>query len=174
MATKKSIWVLFGTLVISAWVLGSITQAGAETMKFKFYSYVTRNESVPVGDVEGHILSLTTKMAFCVLENGEIATESAVITNDSIKGFGSAIQYRTMTFADGSTIIVKAQTTVEGTAVGIAGAARTTREIIKGRGRFEGIRGTGTSSVKYLPLEKGEAGPKGIGEGTLTYTLPGK
>jgi hypothetical protein len=174
MATNKSMMVLFGVLMISSFILGSSIQAGAETLKFKFYSYVTRNESVPVGDVEGHILSLTTKMAFCILENGEIATEIAVITNDSTKGFGSAIQYRTMTFADGSTIIVKAQTTAEGTAVGKPAAARTTREIIKGTGRFEGIKGTGTSTVKYLPVEKGEAGPKGIGEGTLTYTLPSK
>ena len=110
---------------------------------------------------------------FFILENGEIATEIAVMTRDNIKGSGSAIQYRTMTFADGSTIIVKAQTTVEGTVAGVS-AARTTREIIKGTGRFEGIKGTGTSTVKYFPLEKGEVGQKGIGEGTLTYTLPSK
>jgi hypothetical protein len=91
---------------------------------------------------------------------------------DNIR-IGSATQYRTMTFADGSTIIVKAQTTVEGTVAGVS-AARTKREIIKGTGRFEGIKGTGTTTVKYLPLEKGELGPKGIGEGTLTYTLPSK
>jgi hypothetical protein len=30
---KKSTWVLFGILVISAWVLGSLVQAGAETVK---------------------------------------------------------------------------------------------------------------------------------------------
>jgi len=95
------------------------------------------------------------------------------MTRDIIKGSGSSIQYRTMTFADGSTIIVKAQTTLEGTVAGTS-AARTTREIIKGTGRFEGIKGTGTSTAKYFQVEKGEAGPKGIGEGTLTYTLPSK
>ena len=173
MATKKSMMVLFGVLVISSFVLGSVIQAGAETLKFKFYTYVTQNESVPVGDVEGHILSLMTRRTFCIFENGEIATEMAVITNDIIKGSGSSMQYRTTTFADGSTIIVKAQTTVEGTVAGTS-AARTTREIIKGTGRFEGIKGTGTSTAKYFPVEKGESGPKGIGEGTLTYTLPSK
>ena len=173
MATKKSMLVLFGVLVISSFVLASVIQAGAESLKFKFYSYVTQDESLPVGDVEGHMLSLTTRRAFCILENGEIATEVAVQTRDLVKGSGSAIQYRTMTFADGSTIMVKAQTTVEVTAAG-ARTATTTREIIKGTGRFEGIKGTGTSAVKYLPLEKGELGPKGIGEGTLTYTLPSK
>ena len=173
MATKKSIMVFFGILVISSFVLGSVIQAGAETLKFKFYSYVTQDESVPVGDVEGHILSLSTRRAFCILENGEVATETAVMTRDLIKGSGSTTQYRTMTFADGSTVIVKAQTAVEGTGTGIS-AAKTTREIIKGTGRFEGIKGTGTSTVKYLPLQKGEPGQKGIGEGSITCTLPSK
>jgi len=35
MTTKKSVWVLFGILVLSAWVLGSAIQVGAETMKFR-------------------------------------------------------------------------------------------------------------------------------------------
>jgi hypothetical protein len=79
-----------------------------------------------------------------------------------------------MTFADGSTIIIKSQTTLEGVVgVGLS-SGRITREIIKGTGRFEGIKGTGTLTVKYLPVEKGEPGQKGIGEGTLTYALPSK
>ena len=78
-----------------------------------------------------------------------------------------------MTFAVGSTTFMKVQVRVEGTSAG-ASASRITREIIKGTGRFEGIKGTGTARVKYLPLEKGEPGPKGIGEGSLTYTLPPK
>ena len=173
MATKKLMWSFIIFSVASFWLMGFVTPVSAETLKFKIYSYVTQEQSLPVGDMEGHILSLMTRRAFCILENGEIATEIAVMTRDIIEGSGSAIQYRTMTFADGSTIIVKAQTTVEGTVAGTS-AARTTREIIKGTGRFEGIKGTGTSTVKYFPVEKGEAGPKGIGEGTLTYTLPSK
>lgn len=49
----------------------------------------------------------------------------------------------------------------------------TTREM--GRHcRFEGIKGNLTSKAKDLPVEKGEAGAKGSGEGTITYTLPSK
>ena len=33
MAAKKLMLVLFGICVISTWILGSVTQAGAETMK---------------------------------------------------------------------------------------------------------------------------------------------
>ena len=173
MATKKSMWVFFGILVISAWAFASALQAEAETMNYKIYTYVTKTESFPIGDVEGHTMGLSLRGAFCVFENGEVATQSSVITHDRIKGSGSAVQYSTMTFADGSTIIMKMQVTEEGTVAGPS-ASRIAREIIKGTGRFEGIKGTGTSKVKYLPVETGEAGAKGIGEGTLTYTLPSK
>jgi hypothetical protein len=155
MATKNSMWVLFGILVVSAWVLGSAIQAGAETLNYKTYTYVTKAESFPIGDVEGHTMGFSLRRAFCVFENGEVATQSSVITHDMIKGSGSAFQYSTMTFADGSTIIMKIQVTEEGTVAGPS-ASRITREIIKGTGRFEGIKGTGTTKITYLPVEKDE------------------
>jgi len=40
MATRRSKRILFNILVISAWVLGSGTQTGAETMNYKFYTWV--------------------------------------------------------------------------------------------------------------------------------------
>ena len=174
MATKKSMLVLFGVLVISSFVLASVIQAGAETLKFKVYTYATKAESVPVGDVEGHTLGLNTRRAFLVFENGEVATQSSVITTDRIKGSGPSLQYSTITFSDGSTIIIKSQNMGTGTASGARATAEMTREIIKGTGRFEGIKGTGTTTNKFLPLEEGEAGQKGIGEGSITYTLPSK
>ncbi len=70
MTTKKSKWVLFGILVISAWVLGSTIQAEAETMNYKFYTYLIKGESATVGDVEGHIVYLNMRGAFYVFENG--------------------------------------------------------------------------------------------------------
>ena len=159
MATKKSMWVLFGVLLIWAWVLGSAAQAGAETLKFKVYGYETKAESVPVDDVEGHTLNIRTRRAFCISESGEVATQVAVFLGDFIKQSGSVISYQTITFSDGSTIITKTQ--------GLIGpsTSRGTREIIKG---------TGTGTSKFLPVENGEAGPKSIGEFTLTYTLPSK
>ena len=112
MATKKSMWVLFGILVISAWVLGSAIQAGAETMNYKFYSYVIKVENVPVGDVEGHTMGVNVRSVFLVFENGEVATGYAVATGDSTKGTGSFSQYVNIIFADGSTILIKDQGTV--------------------------------------------------------------
>ncbi len=174
MFTKKSMMVFFGILVISSFVLASVTQTGAETLKFKAYTYVTKAERAPVGDVDGHNVGFSIRRAFIVFENGEVATQISVGTTDTIKGSGPSLQYQTITFSDGSTIIIKTQTALVGTAPGAPTSAKLTREIIKGTGRFEGIKGTGTSTVKYLPVEEGEAGAKGIGEGSITYTLPSK
>ena len=168
MATKKSIWVLLGISVISAWILGSAIQTEAETMNYKSYGYVTKMESVPVGDVDGHIITLTTRKSFIAFDNGELATQTCVITGDRIKGSGSSLRYSTMTFSDGSTIIIKEQVTRAETAAASKG------EIIKGTGRFKGIKGTVTGKGRVLPVEKDEVGPKGIGESTITYTLPSK
>ena len=174
MATRKSMWVLFGILVVASFVFASVIQAGAETLKFKVYTYVTKTERVPVGDVDGHTVTFFTRGAFIVFENGEVATQRSVGTSDTIKASGSSLTYQTITFSDGSTIIIKAQSAVAGTGPKAPTSGKVTREIIKGTGRFEGIKGTGTSTVKYLPVEEGEAGAKGIGEGSITYTLPSK
>jgi hypothetical protein len=174
MATKKSMWVLFGILAISAWVLGSAIQAGAETMNYKFYTYVIKGDDVPVGDVEGHLVGYNVRGAFYVFENGEIATINHVATRDLIKGSGPFMQYVTVNFADGSTIIIKSQGMLGGTATGALASGGWTSEIIKGTGRFEGIKGTQSAKAKYLPVEKGEAGAKVYGEGTITYILPSK
>lgn len=177
MATKKSWWILFGIIVTAAWVLGATFQAGAETLNYKLYTYVTKYERVPIGDVEGHAVSMTVRNSFFVLESGEVATAFSVSTGDTTKGTGPFSQYTTITFPDGSIITTKTQGTVEGRpvySVGEYASGGWTGEILQGTGRFQGIKGTVTSKSKFLPIEKGELGPKGIGEGTLTFTLPSK
>jgi hypothetical protein len=109
MASSKSLRVLFGILIISACVLGSTIQAGAETINYKFYTYVVKQELVPVGDVENHAVALTVRGAFYVFENGEVATINHVSTGDFIKGAGPFMQYVTLNFEDWSTIILRAK-----------------------------------------------------------------
>jgi len=174
MTTKKSMWVLFGILVISAWVLGSAIQAGAETMNYKSYSYVLKAEDVPVGDVEGHTVGIVMRRAFYVFESGEVATTNSVSTRDLVNGVGSTVQYTTINFTDGSTIIIKSQGKGSGTATAPQTSGGLTSEILKGTGRFEGIKGTQAAKIRYLPAEKGEGAQKGIGEAIITYTLPPK
>ena len=59
MATKKSAWVLLCIVMVSAWILGSAIQAGAEdTMKCRTATVVTKDETLSVGYEEGHVLGL--------------------------------------------------------------------------------------------------------------------
>jgi hypothetical protein len=168
MATHKSLRILVGICVISALVLGSAMPGAAETLNYKFYTWMIKSESVPVADVEGHTVALGSRGAFYVFDNGDVATMKHVYTADFVKGAGAFMQYVTITFPDKATITWRSQGTVG------AGAGGWTSEILKGTGRFEGITGTQSGSAKYLPIEPGEAGPKGYGAGTITYTLPPK
>jgi len=174
MAAQKSVWLVFGILVISAWVFGSVIETRAETMNYKCYTWMNKREAVPVDDVEGHLVTLVQRGGFYVFENGEVATIKRVSLNDLIKGAGWAVVYETITFADGSTIVRKGQATLGGTAGGATASVEATSEIVKGTGRFEGIKGTQRDRTKALPVEKGEVGAKLHGEGTITYTLPTK
>ena len=176
MTIKKSITILgFIIFLIGVWLVGFATPVGAETMKIRLHSLATKVERVFIGDVEGHTLGLTVRRGILEFENGENGTHISVISSDTIKGTGSVLSYSTITFADGSAIIAKSQSTLGGgTAVGAHTWSEGTGEIIKGTGRFEGIKGTQTTRMKYFPLEKGEDGPKAIGEITINYTLPSK
>jgi hypothetical protein len=174
MATTRSLRVFVGILAIAAWMLGAAMQVGAEALNYRSYVWMNKQEIVPVGDVEGHNLYLAQRGGFYVWDNGEIATITRASLNDLIKGAGPATTYETIKFADGSTIMLKGQSTLTGTGAGTPTSGEYTSEIIKGTGRFEGIKGTQSAKAKFLPAEKAEAGSKQYGEGTLTYTLPPK
>ena len=168
MATKKSMWVLFSILLISAWVLGSAIQVGAETMKCKNIATATKDERISVSDEEGHVLGLQIMdgLAFC--ESGEIAKVRHHAVFDQSRKGTQAIGYTILTFEDGSTIVSRFQRLVSGT-----GSATATTELIKGTGRFEGIKGTASATGKNFPPRKEEAA-RAFNDVTLTYTLPTK
>ncbi len=168
MRTSRSVWVSVGLTLIVVCVLSMALPAGAEELHYKFYTWSPKGERVPVGDVAGHEVGYMLREAFYVFENGEVATAKVVVTIDYVNGDGPFMQYVTITFPDQSTIVIKSQ----GTSVGVG--SQWTSEILKGTGRFEGIKGTHSAKATYLRREPGEGGGKGYGEGTLTYTLPGK
>ena len=168
MTIKPSLRVLVGLGLLITCLLVTALPGRAEELHYKFYTWMIKSESVPVADVEGHTVALGTRGAFYVFDTGEVATMRHVYTADLIKGAGPFMQYVTITFPDGATITWKSQGTVG------SGAGGWTSEILKGTGRFEGIKGTQSAKATYLPIEPGEAGAKGYGEGTITYTLPPK
>ncbi len=155
-------------------LLGVLVQTGAETLNFKVYTYVVKQENIPVGDMEGHIVGSYVRGAFIVLENGEVVADYAVGTFEWLAPSVAIQEYSTWTFADGSTIVIRiSQGMIGGTTEAVT-AGGLKAEITKGTGRFVGIKGTQKVSVKYLPQEKWEVGQKGYGEGTLNFTLPSK
>ncbi len=175
MATKKSMWVLFaGILLTSAWVLGSAIQAGAETLNFKFFSHVTRNEVFPVGDIEGHTVGINVREGAVIFASGELAWMKAINSQDVVKGATTTDQYYTVTFQDGSTITAHTRIKSEVTSPGKGGAGKAGGEIVNGTGRFKGIKGTYAAEIKFIPREKDELGPKALGDATFNYTLPSK
>jgi hypothetical protein len=160
--------------VIGIWLLGSVPQATAETLNFKVFNHITKAERFPIPDAEGHSVSLSVREGVQISENGDLAWTKSVMYVDMIKGAGPFDMYSTSTFQDGSTITTHYKGRVEATPAGVQTAAKLTGEIIHGTGRFQGIKGTATSSAKVLPPEKGEPAGKSLGEGTFVYTMPSK
>ena len=60
-----TIWCLVGFFFITSWLLMSVSQAGAETVKkAKVTSYITKIEVIPVPDVKGHIVDARGQVCF--------------------------------------------------------------------------------------------------------------
>jgi hypothetical protein len=175
MPTKKSMGILLGILVISAWVFGSAIQAGAETLRVKVSGYATQVEVIQIGDMEGHAIIASTNRGLAFFENGDVATYTNWGTGDFIKGKGPVGGYTGFTFEDGSTIVYKFKGIWEpgpkGSPVG-----KGTGEFTNGTGRYEGIKGELTWNGKRYTLYSKEKGTLGdfVLEVTATYTLPPK
>jgi len=139
MSTKKTIWVLFGILVISAWVLGSAVPAQTEEVKWRLISMRTKVDTNKVDDQEGHLVGTLERKGLMLHDNGEVANELNKVIFDYSKDVRKFQGYCLQTFKDGSTIMMKHQ--------GKNDAGKyidTSFELIKGTGRFEGINGKGT------------------------------
>ena len=175
MATKRSLWVPIGFFIIAAWLLGFVLEAQAETMKCRIARVVIKEETMPVGDEEGHILVMQIGQGLAFFENGDVANfkNQSIADRRTGPGKGSqSIAYIFFTFEDGASIIA----TLEYRSIADSSgkiSTRATGQIIQGTGPFEGIKGTYSSSGKMLPPIKGEA-DKYYGDATITYNLPSK
>jgi hypothetical protein len=174
-ATKKLIWVLFGIIVISAWVLGSAIQAGAQThtMKCRESGQQTKVDVIEVGDVPGHIVGVGEQAGVQSCDNGSIASTLAKWIIDLTKGSGKSQFYEIVTYEDGSTTWFKGINTITPNPDGKTSRWEGTFEYVKGTGQFEGIKGKGTYAGKRLVSMPGVAAQYYF-EGTGTYTVPSK
>jgi hypothetical protein len=170
---KRAIVTSIVALVLLVAVGFLATRAEAETVKYKITSYVTKMEMVPVPDVENHFIGEQERRGVAIFENGETAAYHMWNTWDFISGQGGPFRgYSTLSFADGSTSMIR----FEGTSTGEKlWSSKGTGEYIKGTGRFEGINGNVTFTNKLLtPYTKDETKGDMIIEATGTYTLPKK
>lgn len=173
MSTKKSMWVLLGFFIIAAWLLGFVIGAQAETMKCRTASVSTKEDTMKVSDVEGRTLRMGTTEGLAFCENGEIADFKAIFISDRTAGKGwQSIGYNYFIFEDGSKIITKFDQRATADSSGKI-SVKSTGEIVKGTGRFEGIKGTESGIGIKVPDVKGGP-PKSARDRTLTYTLPPK
>ena len=175
MATKKSIWILIGIAVIMAWLLGSATQAGAETytVKWRTTGHYPKMHVIEVGDVPGHIVYGGEVAGVVSCDDGSVGTYAAKFIGELDKGSGKSQGYGLTTHEDGSTQWIKFQQTVKPDPDGKTTSWEGTFEYIKGTGRFEGIQGSGTFTFKRLAPIPG-VGAQFFSDNTGTYTLPSK
>jgi hypothetical protein len=173
MGRKRSMQIFVGCFVIAASFLGFVIEAKAEIMKCRSASIYVKDEAMPVGDLEGYTLGMQMREGVSFFENGEIANfKNYLISETRAGGMGQLIGYTFYTFADGSRIVVRVGSQSVRDASG-AWSSKATNEIIKGTGRFEGIKGTTCTTAKSPPPVKGEY-RKVIQDTTFTYTLPPK
>jgi hypothetical protein len=168
-------WILFGILIIAAWLLGSVTQAGAQTytMKCRWTGHFPKMHIIEVGDVPGHILCVGESAGVSSCDDGGVATISGKFTTDLTQGNGISQGYRVSTYEDGSTLWEKYQNIVTPSPDGKTSRYEGTSEFIKGTGRFEGIQGSGSYTGKRLAPTPG-VGAQYYTDSIGTYTLPSK
>jgi hypothetical protein len=175
MATKKSIWILFGILIIAAWLLGPATQAGAETytVKCRQTGHFPKVHIIEVGDVPGHILFVGENASVWSCDDGSVATGGSKFMGEVTQGSGNAQGYTVATYEDGSTQWSRFQQTITPDPNGKTASWEGTAEYIKGTGRFEGIQGSFPwTGKRFAPLPG--AGAQFYTDYTSTYTLPSK
>jgi hypothetical protein len=143
MTTRKMNWGIFGMLAVTFLILGSAVEAGAETLTCRCVTNIIKMEVLPFPDIEGHKLFLNMRDGLALFENGDFATCQVYIVND-LGGRQPMIQgYLIISFIDGSSIVSLFHQTVASDPSGkFAITTKSTGEIIKGTGRFEGLKGS--------------------------------
>lgn len=173
MATRKmniTIWGFIGVFLISVCLMGFVTQAGAEILKWRQTLYVSKVDRIEVGDVPGHILGVGEGGGVAFFEKGEVATYTWKATLDYVNGVGPSQGYEVYTFEDGSTFLYKYE--VVSTAEGKTFRWKGTFSFMQGSGRFAGIQGGGSFTGKRVGGPA--SGTQGYLDYTATYTLPPK
>jgi len=125
-----------------------------EALKFRMITHVTSAQSLDIGDVDGHMASLTRFSGLAFLPDGTVGTVQFASLADYTNGAGTFTLFPVLSFDDGSALWLKSTGagTVDGTKTRFVG----TLIVLGGKGRFEGAEGEGTlTGTRYTPLSVG-------------------
>jgi len=125
-----------------------------ETLKFRMITHVTSAQSLDVGDVDGHVASLSRFSGLAFLPDGAVGTVHFASLADYTNGAGTFTLFPVLAFDDGSTLWLKSTGTgtVDGNKTRFAG----TLTVLGGKGRFDGAEGDGSlTGTRYTPLSVG-------------------
>src|SRR6185369_2846166 len=88
-----------------------------ETLRFRMVTHVTSAQSLDVGDVDGHVASLTRFSGLAFLADGTVATVHFASLADYTNGAGTFTLFPVLAFDDGSALWLKSvgTGTVDGT-----------------------------------------------------------
>ncbi len=125
-----------------------------EVLSFHFVTDASSVQSLEVGDTVGHVLRLSSRSGIAIFPDGSVGASQFSATNDYVKGAGSYLAYCNITLGDGSVLWFR-----------VAGSAKveqaTTRfpeapvTVLRGTGRFEGVRGEGSFKGQLMPFDLG-------------------
>jgi hypothetical protein len=158
---------------LAAWVLGVSSEASADTLKGKAVSTISKVERFPVWDADNHNLGYTLREGVIVFENGEVATTKATAVWDMVgPASGWAKGYVQYYFLDGSTMVLNFHQQFAQPAEGasVQYDSTITGDIIKGTGKYEGVKGNFTSSSRQMKSEKGEPTGRLVSDFILNYS----
>jgi len=147
--------VLLAGTVIAAFASLAVGSATAEdALSFHLITHGSSVQSLEVGDVAEHVLKLTRQSGLALFPDGSVGTSYYVATGDYIEGAGTYLAYHNLTLGDGSVLWFKV--------TGLAKPEETTTlfpeapvTVIRGTGRFEGLKGEGTFRGQRAPLTAG-------------------
>jgi hypothetical protein len=124
-----------------------------EIVKWRHVHHAASNQSLEVGDVNGHSLGLSRLPGIAFFPDGSIGTSLVVGTNDTVDGVGSTVNgYYTVNFADGSALWLKFTGTAK---PGNPSMLKGTAIVIGGKGRYAEAKGDGTWEGGAVPSGEG-------------------
>ncbi|AIF50827.1 hypothetical protein [Pelosinus sp. UFO1] len=173
---KKNRFVALMTILIGIiWICAPVVTVSAETehsLQVEATSYIVSSQWLPAGDEAGHVIGMTQREGEAIFSNGETAKYSTVSTFDSRRSKGGTAQgYSKFAFDDGSLIVFSWISEIIRTQDGLP-LNQGQGTIIKGTGRFEGIKGVSAFSGKQLKSVEDDTKLTSFQNATITYTLP--